>query len=87
MPLLDRRPLPARPIYGELMPATAWPHHAVMMVDGDKKIIHRVSERRWELYDLSRDPGEQRSLTDDRGSQAQLERLCAMLLAFEERKR
>ena len=69
------------------MPATAWPHHAVMMVDGDRKIIHRVSERRWELYDLARDPGEKRNLADDRDSHAQFERLRGKLMAFEERKR
>ncbi|MES1206239.1 MAG: sulfatase-like hydrolase/transferase [Pseudomonadota bacterium] len=80
-------PLPPRPIYGELMPATAWPHHAVMMVDGDHKVIHRVSDRRWELYDLAADPGEKRNIADDAAHKATFERLRAALLAFEERKR
>ena len=40
----------ARPVFAELLPATAWPHHAtMMMVDGKHKLIHRISERRWEL--------------------------------------
>jgi arylsulfatase A-like enzyme len=87
LPLVAGRTLPARPIYGELMPATAWPHHAVMMIDANRKLIHRVSERRWELYDLGRDPGEKRNLVDDPANHVVVERMRAMLLAFEERKR
>ena len=49
-------PTAPRPIFAELLPATAWPHHAAMMVDADHKMIHRISDRRWELYDLKRDP-------------------------------
>ena len=54
MPAVLPRPQPAagsmarscrrRPLFSELLPATAWPHHAAMMVDDDKKLIHRVSE-------------------------------------------
>ena len=77
----------ARPIFAELLPATAWPHHATMMVDGDHKLIHRVSDRRWELYDLASDPGEKKNLADAPASAALLESLRAKLLAFEERPR
>jgi choline-sulfatase len=75
------------PIFSELMPATAWPHHATMMIDGDKKLIHRVSDRRWELYDLRRDPGEKKNLADDQANHQTFEALRAKLLAFEERRR
>ena len=47
---------PPHPIFAELMPATAWPHQAAMMVDGGHKLIHRISDRRWELYDLRSRP-------------------------------
>jgi arylsulfatase A-like enzyme len=87
LPLIEGQGLPPRALYGELMPATAWPHHACMMVDGDQKIIHRISERRWELYDLAHDPGEKRNLADDSTDRAAFERLRAKLLAFEEHKR
>ena len=87
MPIVDGGSLPARPIYGELMPATAWPHHAMMMVDDDKKVIHRLSERRWEFYDLKTDPGEKRNLADDAKRKEDVDRLRAKLAAFEERKR
>ncbi|HVV52582.1 MAG TPA: sulfatase-like hydrolase/transferase, partial [Polyangia bacterium] len=58
LPRIEGKPLPPAPLYAEMMPATAWPHQAAMMVDGDHKIIHRISDGRWELYDLKRDPGE-----------------------------
>jgi hypothetical protein len=84
LPLVEGKPRPAAPIFSELMPATAWPHHAVMMVDGTHKLIHRVSDRRWELYDLAADPTEQHNLADAPGSRALLESLRAKLVAFEE---
>ncbi len=77
----------AHPIFSELMPATAWPHHAAMMIVGEHKLIHRISDRRWELYDLRRDPGEKVNLADAPGSAALFAELRAKLLAFEERPR
>jgi arylsulfatase A-like enzyme len=85
LPLLQGKARAERPIFSELLPATAWPHHAVMMVDGDHKLIHRVSDRRWELYDLAKDPKEQRNLADAADSHALFESLRAKLVAFEER--
>jgi choline-sulfatase len=87
LPRIDGGPAASHPVFAELMPATAWPHHAAMMVDGGRKIIHRISDRRWELYDLGRDPGEKKNLADDPGSRHTFEALRAKLLAFEERRR
>jgi hypothetical protein len=84
LPLIEGKPRAARPIFSELLPATAWPHHAVMLVDGKHKIIHRVSDRRWELYDLDADPREQKNLADDAGSKATFEALRAKVVAYEE---
>jgi arylsulfatase A-like enzyme len=78
------KPRAPRPIFSELLPATAWPHHAVMMVDGKYKVIHRVSDRRWELYDLEADPKEQKNLAEDAASKATFEALRAKVVAFEE---
>ena len=86
LPLLEGKARPARTIVSELLPATAWPHHAVMMVDGDHKLIHGVSPRRWELYDLATDPGEQKNLADAPGSRAVFEALRAKLIAIEEQR-
>jgi arylsulfatase A-like enzyme len=88
MPFIEgARPRARHPIFAELMPATAWPHHAVMMISGDHKIIHRISDRGWELYDLAHDPGEKKNLADDAGSRQTFDVLRAKLLAFEERRR
>jgi arylsulfatase A-like enzyme len=84
VPLLEGKPRAAAPIFSELLPATAWPHHAVMMVDGDHKLIHRVSDRRWELYDLKADPTEQHNLADAPASRALFEAMRAKLVTFEE---
>jgi choline-sulfatase len=78
---------PAHPIFAELLPATAWPHHATMMLDNGKKLIHRISERRWELYDLGSDPGEKKNLADAPAAASLFEAMRAKLLAFEERAR
>ncbi|HLK88984.1 MAG TPA: sulfatase-like hydrolase/transferase [Polyangia bacterium] len=87
LPRIEGKPLPPAPIFSEMMPATAWPHQAAMMVDGDHKIIHRISDRRWELYDLKRDPGEKTNLAASPADAKLFEALRAKLLAFEERPR
>ncbi len=87
MPLIEGKPLPAVPIFAEQMPATAWPHQAAMMVDGDHKLIHRISDRRWELYDLKRDPGEKDNLAANPADAKLFEELRGKLVAFEERPR
>ena len=84
LPLIEGKPRPAAPVFSELLPATAWPHHAVMMVDGGHKLIHRISDRRWELYDLDADPREQHNLADAPASRALFDALRAKLVAFEE---
>jgi choline-sulfatase len=87
MPRIEGRPQAPVPIFAEQMPATAWPHQAAMMVDGNYKIIHRISDRRWELYDLKRDPGEKDNLASTAADAATFDKLRAKLLAFEERPR
>jgi arylsulfatase A-like enzyme len=87
LPRIDGKPLPPRPLFAELLPATAWPHHEVMMVDRGRKITHRISDRRWDLFDLKADPQQQHNLADDPGHAKMLAELRAKLLAFEEGKR
>jgi arylsulfatase A-like enzyme len=87
LPRIEGKPLPPAPVFSEMMPATAWPHQAAMMVDGDHKLIHRISDRRWELYDLKRDPGEKLNLAGNPADAALFEALRAKMIAFEERPR
>jgi arylsulfatase A-like enzyme len=84
LPALEGHPLPSRPIFAELLPATAWPKHETMMVDGTFKIVHKITDRRWELFDLSKDPGQQTDLSRDPGQQARFEELRKKLVASEE---
>ena len=87
MPAVDGQPLPPRALFGELLPASSWPKHEVMIVDQGKKLTHKITERRWELHDLTSDPKQQKDLSADPRHQKLLEALKAKLLAFEEGKR
>ena len=57
-------PPPPRPAYSEMLPAPYWNHSAKAMITGDgiHKLIYRISDRRFELYDLAADPGEERDI-------------------------
>jgi arylsulfatase A-like enzyme len=87
LPALEGKALEPRPIFAELLPATAWPKHETMMVEGHYKITHKISDRRWELHDLAADPKQQTDLSSDKQQQARFEELRRKLLAFEEGRR
>jgi choline-sulfatase len=87
VPRLRGKPLPPRPVFAELLPATAWPKHEAMVVDRGRKLTHRISDRRWELHDLRTDPRQQRNLSDDPRHRRMLEELKGRLLRFEEGRR
>jgi len=86
LPAIAGGALPPRPIFAELLPSTATPDHHVVMVDRGKKLVHKVSDRRFELFDLAADPGEKKNLADDPAHQQLLDELKARLLAHEERR-
>jgi choline-sulfatase len=87
LPAVEGKPLPRRPIFAELLPSTATPSHEVTMIDGGQKLTHKISERRWELFNLANDPRQQKNLADQPASRQQLDELRAKLLGFEERRR
>ncbi len=66
------QPLSPRPAFAELNPAPSWDHQWKMMAaaDGRYKIIYRVSDRRFELYDLQDDPEETHDLWRSRPDKA-----------------
>jgi arylsulfatase A-like enzyme len=57
-------PLEPRPVYAQLLPAPSWDHKWMAMVtaDGLHKLIYRMSDRSFELYNLKTDPHETRDL-------------------------
>jgi len=58
------------PAFSELLPAPEWDHEAKAMVtpDGKHHVYYRISDSRWEIYDLERDPDEKTNISSDRGA-------------------
>jgi len=85
LPAVQGKALPARPIFAELLPSTATPSHEVTVIEGGKKLTHKISERRWEFFNLADDPKQQKNLAEAPG--AHLDDLRAKLVRFEEHRR
>jgi arylsulfatase A-like enzyme len=86
LPIIEGNTLAPRPIFSELLPSTATPDHEVVIVEGGQKLLHKVSERRFELFDLAADPKQLKNLADDPAHRTVLDNLKAKLLAFEEHR-
>ena len=87
LPAVQGKALPSRPIFAELLPSTATPSHEVTVIEGGKKLTHKISERRWELFDLGDDPQQQKNLAEQPAAHKHLDDLRAKLLRFEEHRR
>ncbi|HEX8952749.1 MAG TPA: sulfatase-like hydrolase/transferase, partial [Polyangia bacterium] len=63
---------PAKPelVYAEMLPATSWNHFWRALVDGNWKLIQKLSENGTELYDLAADPTEQHNLAGQKPDEA-----------------
>jgi arylsulfatase A-like enzyme len=86
LPIIEGGSLAPRPVFSELLPSTATPDHEVVIVDAGKKLVHKVSERRFELYDLATDAKQLKNVADNPAYQKTLSELKAKLLAFEEHR-
>lgn len=86
LPIIDGGSLAPRPIFSELLPSTATPDHEVIIVDHGKKLVHRVSEHRFELFDLANDARQMKNVADNPAYQKTLADLKLKLLAFEEHR-
>ena len=58
--------LPPKPAYAEMLPAPEWDHAAKSMItaDASRHVYYRISDSRWEIYDLTKDPDEKSNLAD-----------------------
>jgi arylsulfatase A-like enzyme len=65
--------LPPAPAYAELLPTPSWNHLWRAIIDGDLKLIHKISENTIELFDLKKDPTEQHNLAPDDPRAAKLQ--------------
>ena len=81
VPLLEGNDLPAKPAFGELLPEPKWDHDAKSMIsaDGTRHVFYRISDSRWEIYDLVNDPEERKNIAD---SDPNADKLKAELAAW-----
>src|SRR5262249_35521686 len=70
VPALLGQPLAPAPAYAQLLPAPSWnhDHKAMISADGRTKVIYRISDNLYELYDLASDPTEQKNLAERKGN-------------------
>lgn len=68
--LLGRDDVPDRPVFGELLPYTAFEEHHRAVINGDDKLIVDFTHGIEELYDVGDDPLEQNNLIDERPDDA-----------------
>jgi hypothetical protein len=83
VPALEGTALPAKPAFSEMPPSKSWNHDARSMVsaDGTHHVFHRISDSRWEVYDLTKDPDER---TDVSNSDPQAKQLEQQLASWEQ---
>jgi arylsulfatase A-like enzyme len=66
VPAIAGRQLPSKPAFSEMLPAPEWDHEAKAMVsaDGVHHVYYRISDSKWEIYDLGTDFDEKTNLAD-----------------------
>jgi arylsulfatase A-like enzyme len=79
VPALEGQPLPPLPAFAEMMPSKSWKHDAKAMVsaDGTHHVFQRISDSRWEVYDLTKDPEERTNIVDSDPEAKQLQQQLA----------
>lgn len=82
VPALANQPLEPQPAFSELLRAPDWDHEGKSMVtaDGKRHVFFRISDSRWEIYDLENDPDEKTNIADsDPNAKALQEQLAAWM--------
>ena len=64
VPALEGSALAPLPAFSEMPPTKSWNHEARSMIsaDGTRHVFHRISDSRWEIYDLDKDPAEKTNI-------------------------
>lgn len=85
-PAIRGETLPERPVFAELLAYPGWEHDLKMAVSGDGawKLVNVISQRRFELYDLAKDPGEERDRFGDPAAAEARARMEKLLLDWVE---
>jgi choline-sulfatase len=79
VPALEGKPLAPMPAYAEMPRTKGWDHEARSMIsaDGTRHVFHRISDSRWELYDLVNDPEERNNIIGSDPNAKQLQQQLA----------
>ena len=83
VPALECGKLAPEPAFAEMLPAPEWNHEAKSMITADAKhhVFYRISDSRYEIYDLEHDPEERKDLSDSDATAKDLERQLADWIA------
>jgi arylsulfatase A-like enzyme len=83
-PAIRGETLPPVPAFAELLAYPGWQHDLKMAIagDGSHKLIHVISQRRFELYDLAADPGEKKDLWGKPEAKAAQDRMSQLMAGF-----
>ena len=79
VPAIEGDPLAPEPAFSEMLAAPGWNHEAKSMVtaNGARHVYYRITESRWEIYDLTKDPAERNNLADSDPEAKELEHQLA----------
>ncbi|HEY1556131.1 MAG TPA: sulfatase-like hydrolase/transferase [Kofleriaceae bacterium] len=79
VPALACGALPAQAAFAEMLPAPEWNHEAKSMISADAKrhLVYKISDARYELYDLEHDPEERTNIVDSDPQAKDLEQQLA----------
>ena len=83
VPAIAGGTLPPQPAFAEMLPAPEWDHDAKSMITADAKhhVFYRISDSRYEIYDLEHDPDERHDLGQDAPDAKDLEHQLADWIA------
>ncbi len=77
VPALEGKPLPVQPAFAQMLPTPEWNHEGRSMISGHRHLFYKVSDSRYELFDLDADPQERQNLIDSAPDAKELEHQLA----------